>query len=224
MTKKEVRLFTALFWPYIILGVINNYMRLNVPGTPLYQICLAGGMGMMIILSLFCLWIFFRTKGGPDLLGITLGIRSIVPIAICVGVLVWKTIVGAESTSSTIDETSIAALGATLEELIFRALLLNVLMIRFADSLDFAGAILISSVFWGIAHFPHGVNFAIQLMFFGAVLAAIYYWTQSTVVGIVVHVLANAGLTSAYIAFAAYLIVAAAVRFRSSRVHALANS
>jgi uncharacterized protein len=84
-------------------------------------------------------------------------------------------------------------LNAAMEEAIFRGALLDALDVRLGK----AGALLISSALFGMAHmegYPPGALGVVLSGIFGAVLAGMRIWTKGLLLPIAVHICADAAI------------------------------
>lgn len=113
---------------------------------------------------------------------------------------------------------SLLILGAWAEELIFRALLINLLMqLSSSSSPRHHWAILISGAVFGLCHVPMvGTAQLFSVVLGGILFGYVYHWTNSLLFPLFVHTVANTavacGLLGGLVTLVLYFLVAHAAR------------
>ena len=204
------RLLLLLLVVSTIAGISANYERVHGPSgrghfwilAPIIWAAVAGVIAYSVV----------RQQRRPAGYGFSFRRGGLASLALVALIHVYLLISG-RFVSSTTDFFVMKALGAFIEEVLFRVVAIEILMLLMHDTrAKVFWAILASSVLWSI---PHAVSVSPGQLFGGIFLGGllfgyIYYKSRSILLPAWIHSVANAGHMGGVLVVAVYCVIAGA--------------
>jgi membrane protease YdiL (CAAX protease family) len=203
---------------YVATGLCHNIMRANMSESSPMLIGLTGSILLLFWMTVFvgagCVGLD-KNLSSFEVWGFVINRRlwiSVVLVLISAVIMIPQLSGGIWSYEPSV---LIKACGATLEEVVFRGILINALLtlIQPKSRWGLAGIICVCAMIFAAVHIPTHPATEVWGAFTSAIaLGYIYYFTRSLLLPIFGHAVANAGMIGGVLAIIGYFVIAGSVR------------
>ncbi len=201
-------LWLTLAWS--ILGIVSNYVRVHTDNNLLNVILQLAVMALWLMIAVTII----RSITNSDRLlrdyGFSFRLGGLISLAVVIAFSAYKIAEQQVGTELIDSEFIFKVTGAFMEEIVFRAVAINI-FISYFDGIKgkLFWAILASTIIWTVPHIPSKTPIEWEWLFVSSIISGyIYRWSRSVLLPAWLHVASNTSWFGGLIACIAYLLIA----------------